>query len=79
MRTGCGRSCGAAVVDLKPGLVLDSGRGHDEKRRARVALVGKVFCKVDADPEPIDVGDLLTLLAWGAVSLAAASRAFRWE
>ena len=25
-----------------------------------VALVGKVYCKVDADPAPIQVGDLLT-------------------
>jgi hypothetical protein len=25
-----------------------------------LALVGKVYCKVDADPAPIAIGDLLT-------------------
>ena len=25
-----------------------------------VALIGKVYCKVDAGPSPIEVGDLLT-------------------
>ena len=29
-------------------------------RRAPVALLGKVFCKVDASLAPIAVGDLLT-------------------
>ncbi|MHB8674710.1 MAG: hypothetical protein ACYDAK_13670, partial [Candidatus Limnocylindrales bacterium] len=28
--------------------------------RVSVALVGKVYCKVDADYGPVDVGDLLT-------------------
>lgn len=46
--------------DFRPGLVLDSGGGEDEERRARIALIGKVFCKVDAEPEPVRVGDLLT-------------------
>ena len=44
--------------DYKPGLVLDK----QESRPARtpVALLGKVFCKVDATFGPIEVGDLLT-------------------
>jgi hypothetical protein len=25
-----------------------------------IALVGKVFCKVDADHSPVEIGDLLT-------------------
>ncbi len=44
--------------DLKPGVVLDRRSG--EPRRVTVAMVGKVFCKVDADCAPIRVGDLLT-------------------
>jgi hypothetical protein len=42
----------------RPGVLLDRqpGRGL----RAPVALVGKVFCKVDADFGPISIGDLLT-------------------
>jgi hypothetical protein len=28
--------------------------------RSPVALLGKVYCKVDADPAPVEVGDLLT-------------------
>jgi hypothetical protein len=43
---------------LRPGIVLDQ-RGGDEGR-ITIALVGKVYCKVDADYGPIVVGDLLT-------------------
>jgi hypothetical protein len=42
----------------QPGLVLDR---HDSARlRQPIALLGKVFCKVDAQSNPIAVGDLLT-------------------
>jgi len=46
----------------KPGIVLDQ---HPERggHRLPVALVGKVFCMVDADSAPIEVGDLLTTSA----------------
>lgn len=50
----------SGAADHRPGLVLDSGRGERDERCARIALVGKVFCKVDAEPEPVEVGDLLT-------------------
>ncbi len=42
----------------KPGIILDraSSTGH----RLPVALLGKVYAKVDADFGPIEVGDLLT-------------------
>ena len=33
---------------------------QDQQNRKPVALLGKVFCKVDADFAPIAVGDLLT-------------------
>jgi hypothetical protein len=44
--------------NLRPGLVL----GHEAVASGRlpIALIGKVFCKVDADLAPIEVGDLLT-------------------
>jgi hypothetical protein len=44
--------------DFKPGLVLD--RHPEQDHRAAIALMGKVFCKVDAQYAPIEVGDLLT-------------------
>ena len=44
--------------DYKPGIVL--GRERLEANRMPVALIGRVFCKVDAQYSPIDVGDLLT-------------------
>jgi hypothetical protein len=40
-----------------PALILD--RRKDVRRRA-IALAGKVWCKVDADLGPIEVGDMLT-------------------
>lgn len=42
----------------RPGIVLDKQNGA--ANRATVALVGKVFCKVDAQYSSIEVGDLLT-------------------
>jgi len=44
--------------DYKPGLILDRQQAHDD--RVPVALIGKVYCKVDAQYAPIEIGDLLT-------------------
>jgi hypothetical protein len=44
--------------DYKPGIVLDKRKS--ERNRQPVALLGKVFCKVDARFGAIAVGDLLT-------------------
>jgi hypothetical protein len=60
----CSRAYDTAVVgvvagagEYRPGIVLDKSGGAN--RRA-VALVGKTYCRVDADGGPIRVGDLLT-------------------
>jgi hypothetical protein len=45
--------------DLHPGLVLGRQQGHGGQR-APIALMGKVFCWIDADYAPVEVGDLLT-------------------
>ena len=54
--------CVAGVIsgagDYKPGIVLD--KRPTSGNRQPVALLGKVFCKVDAQFGPIEVGDLLT-------------------
>ena len=42
----------------RPGIVLDRQPSSDN--RAPVALVGKVYCKVDASRLPVRIGDLLT-------------------
>jgi hypothetical protein len=53
----------------KPGIVLDTHHREEELdqeseddlgRRMPVALVGKVYCKVDATLSAIEIGDLLT-------------------
>jgi len=44
--------------DYKPGLIL--GRDSSSRQRMPLALVGKVYCKADAQYGPIKVGDLLT-------------------
>lgn len=44
--------------DYKPGLILD--KQPLLPGRKPIALVGKVYCKVDAGYAPIEVGDLLT-------------------
>src|SRR5262249_19461998 len=47
---------GAGVC--RPGIVL--GKQEAATPRITLALVGKVFCRVDAECAPIEVGDLLT-------------------
>ena len=44
--------------EYQPGIVLD--RRDTGAIRQPVALLGKVFCRVDAEFQPIEVGDLLT-------------------
>jgi|SRR5579883_1652685 len=46
---------------LRPAIILD--RQQSDRGRATVALVGKVYCKVNADAGSIEVGDLLTTSA----------------
>jgi hypothetical protein len=48
----------AGAGDYKSGIILD--RQADRMDRMAVALMGKVWCKVDARHSPIEVGDLLT-------------------
>jgi hypothetical protein len=42
----------------RPGMILD--RRDSSRHRTPIALVGKVYCKVDAQYGPIEAGDLLT-------------------
>jgi hypothetical protein len=48
----------SGVGQYRHGIVLDRRSSADE--RVPIALVGKVYCKVDAAYSPIEVGDLLT-------------------
>lgn len=59
--------------DFRPGLVLDT---HSSSRnRQPVALLGKVFCKVDAQYGPVAVGDLLTTSATAGHAMKAVDSA----
>jgi hypothetical protein len=49
--------------EFRPGLILGRRKWQSDSRRAAVALVGKVYCKVDAQFGEISVGDLLTTSA----------------
>jgi hypothetical protein len=49
----------AGAGSLRPGIVMDKQESSAERRQP-IALVGKVFCKVDASYGAIKVGDLLT-------------------
>lgn len=44
--------------DKKPGIILDKKKYQGSRKP--VALMGKVYCKVDANFAPINVGDMLT-------------------
>jgi hypothetical protein len=44
----------------KPAIVLDRQQSQNNHHRLPIALVGKVYCKVDARHSSIEIGDLLT-------------------
>jgi hypothetical protein len=44
--------------EYKPGIVLD--KQQSDGNRQPIALLGKVYCKVDASFAPVKIGDLLT-------------------
>ena len=62
--------------EYRPAIILD--RRENPESRATVALIGKVYCKVDADSAPIAVGDLLTTAPRPGFAMKAAdpSQAF---
>ncbi len=61
---------------LRTGIIMDRHEDAD-LRRGPVALVGKVYCKVDATGAAIDVGDLLTTSATAGHAMKAdPARAF---
>jgi len=43
---------------FKPGIILD--KHHSQPSRKPIALLGKVYCKVDASCARIEIGDMLT-------------------
>ena len=61
--------------EYKPGIVLDKRQGGN---RVPIALMGKVYCKVDAEYSAIEVGDLLTTspTAGHAMKASDPSKAF---
>jgi hypothetical protein len=56
--------------DYKPAIVLD--KQESQGNRKALALIGKVYCKVDATHAPIEVGDLLTTSATPGHAMKAA-------
>ena len=62
--------------DFRPGIILDRHAGR--LGRKAIALMGKVYCKVDAEAAPIAVGDLLTssTVAGHAMKACDRERAF---
>jgi hypothetical protein len=59
--------------NYKPGIVLD--KQPSQANRLPVALLGKTYCKVDAEFGPIDVGDLLTTSPTSGHAMKAADPA----
>jgi len=55
--------------DYRPAIVLDKQAQTGNRRP--IALVGKVYCKVDAGYAPIEVGDLLTTSATPGYAMKA--------
>jgi hypothetical protein len=58
--------------DFRPGIVLDR-QASDGSRRA-VALMGKVYCQVDASFGPVAAGDMLTTSPTSGHAMKAADR-----
>ena len=67
----------AGAGSHRTGIIMDKQEKSDVRRQP-IALVGKVFCKVDASYGPIEVGDLLTSSATHGYAMLASdpTRAF---
>jgi hypothetical protein len=65
----------AGAGSYRPGIILDSSRTGN---RATISLMGKAYCKVDADYAPVEIGDLLTSSSTPGCAMKAldAERAF---
>jgi hypothetical protein len=63
----------AGAGDLKPGIIL--GRNRTPHPAVPVALVGRAYCKVDAQYGAIRIGDLLTTSATPGHAMKAADSA----
>jgi hypothetical protein len=63
--------CGAGT--FRPAVILDR-RNDTTEPRVTVALVGKVYCKVDASSGPVRPGDLLTTSATPGHAMRATDR-----
>jgi hypothetical protein len=52
----------SGIGDYKPAIVLDKKENITDNinKRIPIALIGKVYCKVDATYSSIEIGDLLT-------------------
>jgi hypothetical protein len=59
--------------DFRPALVLD--KRESDENRAAIALIGKVFCMVDASFAPVEIGDLLTTSSTLGHAMKASDRA----
>jgi hypothetical protein len=62
----------AGAGAYRPGIVLDKSGGAN---RRPVAMAGKAYCWVDADVEPVYVGDLLTTSPHRGHAMRASDRA----
>lgn len=67
----------AGAGSYRTGIIMDKQEKSDVRRQP-IALVGKVFCKVDASYGPIEIGDLLTSSATHGHAMKASNpnRAF---
>jgi len=55
--------------NYKPGIILD--KQNDDADRKPIAMMGKVYCRVDADISPIETGDMLTTSALAGYAMKA--------
>ncbi len=65
----------AGAGSYRPGIILGSTPGGN---RATISLMGKAYCKVNADYAPVEIGDLLTSspMPGHAMKAVDAERAF---
>ncbi|MHA1211238.1 MAG: hypothetical protein ACTSSH_02140, partial [Candidatus Heimdallarchaeota archaeon] len=63
----------SGASNTKPGIIL--GRVASDHKRLPIALTGKVYCNVNADYAPIQIGDLLTTSATAGFAMKASIQA----
>ncbi len=68
----------SGAENYRPGVILGR-KDKSSKGKAAVALIGRVYCKVDSSYSPIEIGDMLTTSPTSGFAMKATDPYAHWS